>query len=236
MTLWRSDSDGAIALSILKHEIEGIKVKCPYWASGLAPSSPPCWIPASLGKVFLTRKAEWGKGVWTQIITRSKKNSKAKRKREERWSRGLSACLWLAHRATIWNRIHGEVSRRLCQSEKVQGASVLSTSWRPHPRVQRALGHYKLTPQGSIGRRTVRTMTSSCVPVHTFLKVVWVWNAMLCFPVFLPDYISLSCCQKEFALSVPGNQGGLNTWWVVVYPICRNSRATFIRTKDDRWI
>lgn len=180
MTLWRSDNGGAIALSILKHEIEGINVKCPYWASGLAPSSPPCWIPASLGKVFLTRKAEWGKGVWTQIITRSRKNSKSKRKREERSSRGLSACLWLAHRATIWNRIHGEVSRRLYWSEKVQGAPVLSTSWRSHPRAQRALGHCKPMPQRSTGRRTLRSMTSPCVTVHTFLKVVWVWNVMLC--------------------------------------------------------
>ena len=139
----------------------------------------------------LPDKEGWSrKGSGTQIITRSGKNSKGKRKREERSGRGLSACLWLAHRATIWNRIHGEVSGRLYWSEKVQGAPVLSTSWRPHPRAQRALGHCKPMPQRSIGRRTVRAMTSPCVTVHTFLKVVWVWNAMLCslfsFPTIFP--------------------------------------------------
>ena len=39
----------------------------------------------------------------------------------------------MAPRATVWNRIHGEVSRGLCPSERVQGASVLSTSWRLPP-------------------------------------------------------------------------------------------------------
>lgn len=187
MTLWRSDSDGAIALSILKHEIEGIKVKCPCWASGLVPSSPPCWIPASLGRVFLTRKAERGKGVWAQIITRSRKNSKAERKREERSSRGLSVCLWMAHRATVWNRIHGEVSRGLRPSERVQGASVLSTSWRPPP--QGPENPWSLLANPSKVYRQENGQGNDlnlCHRPHIFKGCVSLkCNALLCFPSWL---------------------------------------------------
>lgn len=187
MTLWRSDSDGAIALSILKHEIEGIKVKCPYWARGLVPSSPPYWIPASLGRVFLTRKAEQGKGVWAQIITRSRKNSKAERKREERSSRGLSVCLWMAHRATVWNRIHGEVSRGLFPSERVQGASVLSTSWRPPPQGPENPWSLQANPSKVYRQENGQgNDLNLCHRPHIFKGCVSLkCNALLCFPSWL---------------------------------------------------
>lgn len=187
MTLWRSESDGAIALSILKHEIEGIKVKCPYWASGLVPSSPPCWISASLGKVFLTRKVEQGKAVWTQIITRFRKNSKAERKRGGRSSRGLSVCLWMAPRATVWNRIHGEVSRGLCPSERVQGASVLSTCWRPPP--QGPESPWSLQANPSKVYRQENSQGNDLVlhhRPHVFRGCVSLkYDALICFPSWL---------------------------------------------------
>lgn len=63
----------------------------------------------------------------------------------------------------------------------------------------------------------VRAMTSTSVTVHTFLKVVWVWNAMLC-SVFLPDYISC-CCKRsllcQFQVTKVASTHG--EWWSILF-------------------
>lgn len=167
MTLWRSDSDGAIALSILKHEIEGIKVKCPCWASGLCRPVRQALNP-SQSRESLPDKEGWArKGVWAQIITRSRKIVRQRGRGKRSQVGGLSVCLWMVHRATVWNRIHGEVSRGVWPAERVQGASVLSTSWRPPPQGPENPWSLLANPQRSTDRRTVRAMTSTSVTVST---------------------------------------------------------------------
>lgn len=127
---------------------------------------------ASLGRVFLTRKAERGKECGFQIITRSRKNSKAERKRKRGQVEGFQ-CVYEWHTEQLYGIGYTEKFQEGSVQVRVQGASVLSTSWRfPTPQGPENPWSLLVNPQRSTDRRMVRAMTSTSVTVHTFLKVV----------------------------------------------------------------